>query len=538
MLTYLDESDKFIPYEIDMEQTLTPKQQAVDLINRAGSILVVSHRNPDGDSLGSMVALKITLEKLGKTVTMACSDKPGQIFSYLPKINEILTKIDVSKDLVITVDTRQAQVAKLGYKKNEKENRIEILITPEGGRFSEADVKSFVKGAKYDLVISLDTPNLERLGTLAEPADLFYEVPVVNIDHHPANERFGKVNWIELVATSTSEVLVSLIEALQKDKPLLDAEVATALLTGLIYDTSSFQNINTTPKSLTVAAQLVAAGGRQQEIVKNLYKTKSLETLKLWGIILQNVQENKQGRFIWSAVTKEEIRETGSDDSAIGGILDELLKSATDVDFAMLISERDDQVHGSLRSIAKGVNVSSIAELFGGGGHEVAAAFRIEGSLKDKLDMILSKIENFQNGVAEPAVEVKPKETPRPEPIIEKPAEIAPEVRVEESKTDLAEQISDVKFDTPAARDEKTEDKKPEVPETKPEVEPAKVETEIKTETIVEPVIDHKKPIEVPSDVFSFSAPIPSNREEKAAEKLAEVAPKEPISNGDSLTKW
>lgn len=100
-----------------MEQALTPKQQAVDLITRAGNILVVSHRNPDGDSLGSMIALKLTLEKLGKTVTMACSDKPGQIFSFLPNIADILEKIDVSKDLVISVDLKNGKLKNLVTRK-------------------------------------------------------------------------------------------------------------------------------------------------------------------------------------------------------------------------------------------------------------------------------------------------------------------------------------------------------------------------------------------------------------------------------------
>ncbi len=525
-----------------MEATLTPKQQAVDLIQRAGDILIVSHRNPDGDSLGSMIALKLTLELMGKKATMACADKPGQIFSFLPNIGEILNKIDVSKDLVISVATNSAKVAKLGYKKIEKDNKVEILITPEGGRFSESDVSSYVKGAKYDLIISLDTPNLERLGSLAEPADLFFEVPVVNIDHHPANERFGKVNWVELVATSTAEVLVSLIEALGKDKPLLNENIATALLTGLIYDTSSFQNINTTPKSLTVAAQLVAAGGKQQEIVRNLYKTKSLETLKLWGIILQKVQEDRRGRFIWSAVTKNEINQTGSDESAIGGILDELLKSATDVDFALLLSERDDQVHGSLRSIAKGMNVSAIAELFGGGGHEVAAAFRVEGSLADKQQMILSKIENFQNGNKQDsdpkASTPQPQEQVKPEPVIpepvekpiveekpnEKPVEIS--TQDEQDSMDLVKKFEEaqeaVKAPQPPAA--------PPVPQA-PEFKTSEPEKLTETEVL-------KKPMDEPSEVFSFSAPLPRPSDQVPQPPVAPEPPQSASEEDDSLTKW
>jgi phosphoesterase RecJ-like protein len=376
----------------------TPKQQITDLISTSHEILVVSHKNPDGDSLGSLIALKFVLEKLDKKVTMACVDQPTKAFTFLPKVDEIKTKIEASKDFIISLSTERAKVKNLGYKKSTKNNTVEIIITPdEKGEFSESDVKVLPSKPNFDLIIVLDTPNLERLGTLTDSNEIFAEIPVINIDHHPANEKFGQVNWVDLTATSTAEILVSMIEALSRDGQLMNADVATALLTGLIYDTSSFQNINTTPKSLTVAAQLVAAGGRQQEIVKNLYKTKTLETLKLWGIILQNVKEDKIHHFLWSTVTKQEMERVGSDESAIGGILDELLKSATDVDFALLLSEREGQVHGSMRSIAKDINVAEIAKLFAGGGHEVAAAFRIEGTLRDKEDMVLSKIRDFQN---------------------------------------------------------------------------------------------------------------------------------------------
>jgi len=376
----------------------SPKQQAVELINLAKQILVVSHQNPDGDALGSIIALKLILEKLGKKTTIAIPDKPSELFSFMPRIHDIKTEIDTSKNLVINLKLNNATFDKIGYKRNEKDKSIDVIITPKEGKFEAKDVTFNASRQNFDLIIVVDTPNIERLGSLADPADIFYEVPTVNIDHHPANEKFGKVNWIELVSTSTAEMLVSLIEALGKQGNLLDEDVATALLTGLIYDTSSFQNVNTTPKSLTIAAQLVAAGAHQQEIIRNLYKTKSLETLKLWGSVLTKIKEDKIHSFLWSSITKDEIKKSGADESALSQVVDELLKSASDVDFALLLSERNGQVHGSLRSIAKGVDVNNIAGLFGGGGHEVASAFRILGTLEQKEDEILQKIRELQSG--------------------------------------------------------------------------------------------------------------------------------------------
>ena len=499
---------------------VSPKQQAVELITEAKNILVVSHRNPDGDAVGSLVALKIVLEKLDKKVQIVCPETPAKSFTFLPRVSEIETELDISRDFIITLDTTRTKVDNLGYKRDEAKNVVDIVITPKGGKFDESDVTFRQTGPKFDLIIAVDTPNLERLGNLAEPADLFYEIPLVNIDHHPSNEKFGKVNWIELVATSTTEILVSLLEALGKDQQLIDADVATALLTGLIYDTSSFQNVNTTPKSLTVAAQLVAAGARQQEIIRNLYKTKSLETLKLWGAILSNVKEDKIHRFLWSSITREEIERIGADQSALSGVIDELLKSATDVDFALLLAERPDgQVSGSLRSIAKGYNVSQIAELFSGGGHEVAAAFRIDGTIKSKEDDILAKIRHFQEKSAgfspEPfvaPVKVEEKNSKPEEKIEEKPAEAL--------EKPLQEEISD-KIES----DDKNVEAKPDIAE--PDFTTA-VQNEIE-----EPVEEETPPANDLNDLI-FGAPLPSETVETKDE------PTEKLERSEDLpkTKW
>jgi phosphoesterase RecJ-like protein len=438
-------------------QDLNPKQQAIELIGSAQKILIVSHKNPDGDALGCVIALKLALEKLGKKVTAAVPDRPSKLFSFLPNISSVKTKIDTSKDLILTLSLEHAEFGKIGYRKNDG-NTIDIFVTPKEGRFESSDVQIKANQDNFDLIIIVDTPNIERLGGLADPADIFYEIPTINIDHHPANEKFGKINWVELVATSSAEMLVSLIEALGKDKNLIDENIATALLTGLIYDTSSFQNVNTTPKSLTIAAQLVAAGANQQEIIRNLYKTKSLETLKLWGNILTKIKEDKIHGFLWSSVTGSEIEKSGADESALSQVVDELLKSASDVDFALLLSERGSQVHGSLRSIAKGTNVSKIAELFGGGGHEVASAFRIEGTLAEKEDEILQKIREYQAGHA-----VKPEnvsfDNKKPSEIIEKSElESQRQEDIENSKENLEDQGKDSTGDVIDLKEEFKED--------------------------------------------------------------------------------
>ncbi len=378
---------------------LTPKQQSAEQIRKAGKILILTHANPDGDALGSLIALFLVLKQLDKDITAVVADQISGNLKFLPKIEEIAKTFSSAKDFVISIDTSQVKIDHLGYKHLPKENKLNVVITPDSGEIREKDVSFSYGLPKYDLIIVLDSPDLERLGSLYEGQNrLFFEAPVVNIDHHAGNDFFGKINWVDLTATSTAEIIVSLIESLSREKSLLNEDIATALLAGIITDTGSFQNANTTHKALTVAAQLVAAGGRQQEIIRHIFKTKSLSTLKLWGRILEQVEIDVDHRFVWSKISRRDFQETGSTETETVGIIDELLKSAPGIDFAFLISEREDGLHGSLRAVSAGVDVAQIARLFNGGGHEAAAAFQMPGAtLEDREKQILSTIKDHQS---------------------------------------------------------------------------------------------------------------------------------------------
>lgn len=377
---------------------LTPKQQTVELINQSKKILILSHINPDGDGLGSALALLMALKKLGKDVTVACSDASPQLYDYLPNLKEIQNTFKGQRDFIISVDTTNVKIDKLGYKNDSNSHQLNIVLTPKSGIISKDNISFNTGGAKLDLIFVLDSPDLDRIGRIYdENTDVFYETPIINIDHHPGNDYFGRVNWVDLTATSTAEILVALLESLGREKSLFDPDIATCLLTGITTDTGSFQHNNTTPKSFTVAAQLVAQGARQQEIVQNVYKTKSLSTLKLWGKILSSIKEEKKHRFVWSVVRESDFSQLNAEESETSGVVDELLKTVPQIDFAILLSEKRGGLHGSLRGVQRGINVAEIAQMFGGGGHELAAAFQINGTnFDDYKDKILIRIKEFQ----------------------------------------------------------------------------------------------------------------------------------------------
>ncbi len=377
---------------------LTPKQQVVELIKEAQNIVLFTHDRPDSDALGSLLALTLCLQKLGKNVQAVATGARPVGHDFLPGTNLIQSTIASGNDFVISIDTTTAQIEKILYKREGLE-KLNIVVTPKEGSLITPDlVKMQDAVPSQQLIIVLDCSDISRIGPLYEQnTELFYNVPVINIDHHPGNDYYGKVNLVDLTATSTAEILVSLLESLGRDKPLLDEDIATCLLTGIMGDTGSFQNTNTTPKSFTVAAQLVAAGAKQQDIVRHIYKTKTLSTLRLWGKALATLQEDKDLKFVWSSLNAQEIADAKAAPEQTSGLIDELLKTADGVDFALLLSERDGKVHGSLRSVDRTMDVSQVAALFGGGGHTMAAAFDMaDVTLSEVEENIIHKIRQFQ----------------------------------------------------------------------------------------------------------------------------------------------
>ncbi|MBW3538193.1 hypothetical protein KY386_01735 [Candidatus Parcubacteria bacterium] len=251
---------------------LTPKQQTSEAIRQADSILVTTSQRPSIDQVTAVASLAMILRKLGKQVTAVVSDNVPASIAWL-----VEGRLDGSpeglRDFIIQLDLGRAEVDKLKY--TNQDGRLNIHVTPFRGRFSQSDV-SFSYGEavagneQYDLVIALGVTSRSKLDKLFERNRSLGDVPLLNLDFHRINENYGAVNLIEPNASSLSEMLVSLSESLQTG--LIDEPIATALLAGIMASTDRFTANHTTPKALTVAAQLMAAGGKQQQIVRSLYR--------------------------------------------------------------------------------------------------------------------------------------------------------------------------------------------------------------------------------------------------------------------------
>jgi nanoRNase/pAp phosphatase (c-di-AMP/oligoRNAs hydrolase) len=250
---------------------LTPKQQTSEAIRQADNILVTTGQHPSVDQVAAVIGLTMILRKFGKKVTAVISDTLPQSVSLL-ETSVLENKAGGGpRDFVLKVDTSKAEVDKLRYEMID--GKLNIFVTPFKGNFAPSDV-TFDYGEAhfdFDLAIILGVPNRGRIDRVFEqnPAS-FENAPVVNIDFHRSNENYGAVNLIEPNASSLSEILVALSESLQGG--LLDDQIATAMLMGIVASTDRFTASHTTAKSLTVAAQMMAAGARQQSVVRALYK--------------------------------------------------------------------------------------------------------------------------------------------------------------------------------------------------------------------------------------------------------------------------
>lgn len=367
-------------------------------IDGAQKILVVPHANVDPDGLGSALACQMLFAQLGKEVTVICPDTKPENLSFLPGFEKLQETIDGSRNFVITVNLEGGvEVDKLRY--TVEDNKVNIIVMPKAGHISPKNVSFGDTGHAFDLIVAVDTADLPLMGQFyTENIDLFSSVPILNIDHHISNTQYGQVHLIDTTAASATEVLYDWFTHESDYKDKITPDIATLLLTGLITDTRSFQNPNTTPRSLEVAAELLERGARQQEIVQHIYKTKPLSTLKIWGRALHRIQMDSAAGIVWSAISKEDLAEMEATPKETSGILDELISTIPDADIHVLFTQTEDGLKASMRSSAK-VDSSALAgSLFGGGGHPRASGFRVKGFENFEL-AVLDCVQQLKEGM-------------------------------------------------------------------------------------------------------------------------------------------
>jgi bifunctional oligoribonuclease and PAP phosphatase NrnA len=318
--------------------TQTDLRKIADAIRSHDRFVVTTHENPDGDALGSLVAMTLALRELGKDAVM-------YLFGEVPPPHEY--RFMALDDLVRTL--------------------------PD-------DVSERV-------LVAVDAANESRLGP--EHRQLLDATPlVIDIDHHHDNSRFGDLNLIVADASSTGEILRDVLAELGVD---LTPLIAEALYIAIVTDTGRFQYANTTAKALRLAAELVEAGADVHRVFQGVYENVSFAKLKLLARALENAQLLEGGRLVVSHLEKDDFEAAAAEEPFSEGIIDSL-RAVEGSEMAALIREPPTQ-NGplrrvSLRTTEQGLDVSAIARKSGGGGHKQAAGFPSEASVQEITEFI------------------------------------------------------------------------------------------------------------------------------------------------------
>lgn len=302
---------------------LTPIEQTIPLLRQSTTPLILLPTAPSTDALAAGLALTVALERQGKAIKIVSPNfsLPAN-HDFLPKSDAVEQRLTSLRNFVISVDLQRTKLDSLSYAV--QDNHLHIYLAPKQGFYESKDVTTSAGKFAHDLIIVLDCPSLDTLGPLYhDNAEFFYQVPVINIDHHPTNTRYGHTNLIDVVASSVSEIVFELLKAVHSEA--IDEQVATSILTGIISKTKMFQNQRVTPKSLAIASHLMSSGARREDIIQHLYQTKTLSTLQLWGRALGRLQSAKQGRVVWTYIDHDDFKATGAQPADATGVLDELM---------------------------------------------------------------------------------------------------------------------------------------------------------------------------------------------------------------------
>jgi phosphoesterase RecJ-like protein len=302
--------------------------------------VVLSHVRPDGDALGSQLALALSLQKMGKEAKAWNEEGMLEKYSCLP--------------------------------------RSEMLVQPP----SEPE--------DFDVAIALDTATQNRLGTAAQAvrhAKLW-----INIDHHGSNPRYGDLVYVDPDSPSTAQILFELMKSEQLP---MDRAIAENLFAAISTDTGSFQYPNTSARTFEIAAELVRAGINVGRLSQQLYESFPRRRIELLRSVLDTMQFEADGKIAYFSLSLKVAREIGAIPEDNEGLIDHL-RAVQGVIVAVFFEElTDGKVRVSIRSKSEAADVSAVCLKFGGGGHKLAAGARVPGTLAEVEQRVLKEVRDL-----------------------------------------------------------------------------------------------------------------------------------------------
>ncbi|MFH1347842.1 MAG: bifunctional oligoribonuclease/PAP phosphatase NrnA [Candidatus Margulisiibacteriota bacterium] len=314
-----------------MEKTFNAIKKA---LKSARTALIVSHVDPDGDSIGSMSAMGMILSRMGIAVELYSQDGIPKIYRFLPGFESVRNRIDPNQ--------------------------------------------------KFDLLIAVDASDITRLGNKIAPREI--AKVIINIDHHPDNTNYGDINYAEK-SSSTAELIYKLVKFL---KIKIDRPMAENLYVALITDTGNYRYENTSVATFIMAEDMLKAGVDTHAITTRIYDTKSIASIRIQALALSTLEVSPDRKAAWAVVTNEMMDKVGAKGEDLVGLVDQI-RSIDGIEVAVLFREDDGKVKVNLRSKAR-INVSEIARRFNGGGHFRAAGAILEEGIETAKKKVIAEV--------------------------------------------------------------------------------------------------------------------------------------------------
>ncbi|MCG2712236.1 MAG: bifunctional oligoribonuclease/PAP phosphatase NrnA [Candidatus Omnitrophica bacterium] len=316
------------------------RKQILDVIKKHKRFLIAGHVNPEGDAIGSQLAMANLLKMLDKKVRIINTDGVPKNIMFIPGAKSV----ELFRDL-----------------KNEK--------------------------VEYEVAIILDSPTLDRIGDVKQLLNGKY---IINIDHHVSNREFGNLNWVDPRCSSVGEMIYDLFKS---SDMVIDDDSALCVYVAIMTDTGSFRYSNTTARTHQIAAELLLYDIDPKQVYEYVYETKSFNTFKLLAEVLANLKRTDDAKFIWFKVTNEML----SRNKLTADCCEDFIAFVRMIDGAEVVAflkEMDNKsgVKVSFRSKTD-IDVNKIAEKFGGGGHKAASGCVIEKSMDEAEQMLVSVVE-------------------------------------------------------------------------------------------------------------------------------------------------
>ncbi len=318
-------------------------------IKNHDNFLITSHVNIEGDALGSELAFLRLVKALGKNAVIVNEDRLPYGYGFLPGLSNIRK-----------------------YKDN-------------------------LKGIKFDCFVVLDCSDLKRTGEVYRMNK--ENKPVINIDHHVCNCRFGTFNWVDPYASSACEMIYELYKKLGVK---LDKDAALFLYVGILTDTGSFRYSNTTSVTHKIVAELLSFGLDVVEIYKNVYGNLPFKDMKLVTHVLNNIKRRHNGQLAWFEVSGAVLKKYKAQYVDLTDYVMNFARAIKDVEVAVLFKENlgvKNEIRVNFRSQGK-IDVNKIAQGFCGGGHKAASGCTVQGRLADVRSRVLKKIDAALDAIA------------------------------------------------------------------------------------------------------------------------------------------